>query len=319
MTLVARCILIAWFSIAPAYADDDGLTAQRILAQMIHAMESLNYDGTVVLLRNGKLETMKYFHAVAEGREQERLVSLNSPRREIVRNGNWVSCRYQDSKTVVSDHRPYERSFLIDFLKKPDEMNDLYDFVLSGEEEVAMVASYIVDIRPKDALRYARRIWVEKNRYLPLKITLYDAGGELLEQVMFTEQHVQDALPFSDEAAASELQSDRATEQDGHDPGARPFSVAHWPPGFKEIYFTRRTMHNSRLPVDHLRMSDGLASVSVYMEHKTPDMASGLRSIGAINSYSRDVDDYQVTVMGDVPPSTVKSIAEGIGVKNIRH
>ncbi len=320
MTVVVRFILIVFLSIGSAFAEGNKLTAKQILANMIQAMGALNYEGTVVFLRNGKLETMKYFHAAEQGREQERLVSLNSPLREVVRNGDQVSCRYNDTQTVVFDHRPYERSFLVNFTKNPDELDELYHFALSGEEDVAMFPAYIIDIQPKDEVRYARRIWVEKLQFLPLKITVYDLSGALLEQVVFTEQHVKHALPFSEVMPAS-AQPDEASAQliKGNDFGALPFTLTNPPAGFKEIYFARRTMHNSRLPVDHLRMSDGLTSVSVYMENKNPEMESGLRSVGAVSSYSRNLDDYQVTVMGEVPALTVKAIAEGIGLKSGVH
>ncbi|MEC4749525.1 MucB/RseB C-terminal domain-containing protein [Methylomicrobium sp. Wu6] len=313
MTVVVRFILLFFFSIGSASAEDSKLTAKQILANMIQAMGALNYEGTVVFLRNSKLETMKYFHAAEQGREQERLVSLNSPLREVVRNGDQVSCRYNDTQTVVFDHRPYERSFLVNFSRSLDELANLYDFALSGEEDVAMFPAYVIDIRPKDEFRYARRIWVEKLQFLPLKVAVYDLSGALLEQVVFTEQHVKEALPFSEVQSANANSQSQAIKD--NNPGKLRFIVTNPPVGFKEIYFARRTMHDSRLPVDHLLMTDGLASISVYMENKNPDLASGPRSVGVVNFYSRNLDDYQVTAMGEVPPLTVKTIAEGIGIK----
>jgi sigma-E factor negative regulatory protein RseB len=75
-------------------------------------------------------------------------------------------------------------------------------------------------------------------------------------------------------------------------------------------------MHDAGLPVDHLVLSDGFTSVSVYMENKNPTMQSGLQAIGAVNSYSRTLNNYQLTVMGIVPAETVKAIAEGIKLRD---
>jgi sigma-E factor negative regulatory protein RseB len=314
MTLVVRFILIVFFSIGSAFAEDSKLTAKQILANMIQAMRSLNYEGTVVFARNNKLESMKYFHAAGQGREQERLISLNSPLREVIRNGDQISCRYNDTQAVVYDHRPYERSFLINFSRNLEELAKLYDFVLSGEEDVAMFPAYVIDIQPKDEFRYARRIWIEKLQFLPLKVAVYDFSGTLLEQVVFTEQHVKGVLPFIELKPQGSHQSAQSIKDS--DPGALPFTVAESPAGFKEVFFARRKMHDTHLPVDHLLMTDGLALVSVYMENKNPEMESGQRSVGAVNFYSRNLDDHQLTVMGEVPPITVKTIAEGIELKN---
>ena len=152
---------------------------------------------------------------------------------------------------------------------------------------------------------------------MPLKIAVYDLSGALLEQVVFTEQHVREVLPFTKTKPADGNQHGQSITEST--PGVLPFSVTNLPAGFKEIYFARRAMHDSRLPVDHLLMSDGLASVSVYMENRNLEIESGFRSVGAVNFYSRDFNDYQVTVMGEVPPLTVKVIAEGIGLESSRH
>ncbi|MGJ0486169.1 MAG: MucB/RseB C-terminal domain-containing protein [Methylomicrobium sp.] len=287
---------------------------------MIQSLRALNYEGTVVFLRDGRLETMKYFHAVKQGREQERLVALNSPLREVVRNGDLVSCRYNDTQAVVFDHRPYERSFLVNFSKGLDDLGDFYDFALSGEEDVAMLSAYVIDVQPKDEFRFARRIWVEKLQFLPLKVAVYNSSGALLEQVVFTEQRVKAALPFSEAISETGHQSDMVGRaiKDG-DFGALPFIVTSPPAGFKAIYFARKTMHDSHLPVDHLLMSDGLTSISVYKESKNPEMDLGLRSVGAINYYSLNLEDYQVTAMGEAPPITVKTIVDGIRLKSAVH
>jgi len=320
MTVVVRLILIVFFSIGSALAEDSKLTAKQVLANMMQAMRVLNFEGTVVFLRNSKLESMKYFHAAARGREQERLVALNSPLREVVRNGALVSCRYNDTQTVVFDQRPYEHSFLVNFSRNLDELTPHYDFALSGVEDVAMFPAYVIDIQPKDEFRYARRIWVEKLQFLPLKVAVYDLGGALLEQIVFTEQHVRAALPFSEMKIALTPPLDQSIQSiPGNAPGALPFTVMNPPAGFKEVYYVHRTMHNSHLPVDHLLMTDGLASVSVYMENKNSEIGTGLRSLGAVNFYSRNLENYQVTVMGEVPPLTVKTIAEGIELKYARH
>ena len=69
MTSVVRFLLIFFFAAGLVDAEDTRLTAKQVLANMIGAMSALNFEGTVVLLRNGKLETMKYYHAVEAGRE----------------------------------------------------------------------------------------------------------------------------------------------------------------------------------------------------------------------------------------------------------
>jgi sigma-E factor negative regulatory protein RseB len=320
MTVIKRFFVVLLLSIGQVFADEQNISARQALMKMIHAMEVLNYKGTVAFLRNGKLEPMKYVHAAKKGVEQERLSSLNSPRREIIRDSDKVSCLYKETQQMVVDHRPFERSFLVDIPGNLEELEGIYQFDIVGEEEIVMRPSYVVAIKPKDSFRYLKKIWIEKQQFLPLKTVLYDSSGESLEQVVFTEIEIEDALPFMEfdsSDTASPVQ--HIHQSKAQSSSQAPFVLTNVPPGFREIFFTHKPIHNSGQPVDHLLLSDGFASVSVYMESKSAAMQSGLQSAGAINSFSRTIGDAQLTVMGEVPAETVKLIAEGIKLRNMKN
>jgi sigma-E factor negative regulatory protein RseB len=318
--IVIKCFFVALLlSIGMASAREQELNARQVLVKMNHAMEVLNYQGTVAFLKNGKLEPMKYVHAAEKGIEQERLLSLNSPLREIIRDADKVSCRFKETQQIVVDHRPFERSFLVDVPKNLDQLGAIYQFEMVGEEDVAMLPSYVVAIRPKDHFRYLRKLWIEKQSFLPLKIVVYDSSGVSLEQVVFTEMEVKEALPFVDVKfldTAHSAQHIHQLQPQSSDQAA--FVVTGLPKGFREVFFTRKPMHNAGQPVDHLLLSDGLTSVSIYMENKSVAMQPGLQSVGAVNSYSRTINNYQLTVMGEAPAEAVKSIAEGIKLRDLK-
>ena len=278
---------------------------------MSKAMKTSNYQGTVVFLKNGKLEAMKYFHAARHNAEQERLMSLNSPLREIIRTASQVSCHFKTTQQTFVDYRPFERSFLLDIPKNIDELGGIYSFDLVGEENIALLPTYVISIQPRDDFRYTRKIWIEKQYFLPLKAVIYDFSGQPLEQMVFTDFQVKESLPFEKEKPypidPNHL-SDSATQP--------PFVVNALPLGFQQIFFTRSPMHNSDQLVDHMVLSDGFSSVSVYMENKNTTFQPGLQSIGAVNSFSLPIGEYELTVMGEVPGKTVKFIADSIKLRN---
>ena len=319
MTVDKLFFVVLLLSIGNVLAKESELDAQQVLVKMNHAMEVLNYQGTVAFLKNDKLEPMKYVHVAAKGIQQERLLSLNSPLREIIRDADKVSCLFKETQQSLVDHRPFERSFLVDLPKNLDEAGDIYQFEMVGEENVAMLPSYVVAIQPKDNARYPRKIWVDKQQFLPLKVVLYDNSGVPLEQVVFIDIEVKEALPFADVKLLDGIQPAQHIHQlqpQSSDQAA--FIVSDLPKGFREVFFARKPMHNAEQPVDHLLLSDGFASVSIYMENKNGAMQPGLQSVGAVNSYSRTINDYQLTVMGEVPAETVKSIAEGIKLRDLK-
>jgi sigma-E factor negative regulatory protein RseB len=319
---VAQFFLVIWFAaVSVAAAGESPLPAKQILQKMVKAMAVSNYQGTVVFLKNDKLEAMKYFHSIDKTREQERLVSLNSPQREIIRNSDEVKCRFTLTGNVIADNRPYEHSFIVDVPENLDELDTTYNFEVLGEEDVAMMPSYVIAIQPKDDYRYIRKIWVAKEQFLPMKAVVYDLSGVILEQVVFTEMQVDKgstkANPATNAASVAQQVAGKAGVLD-----QAAFEVTALPQGFKKIFFSRKPLHKSEQPVDHLLLSDGFASVSVYLETKKADTApdahipDGIHSVGAINSLSRTLADSQLTVLGEVPASTVKFIAEGIKLRN---
>ncbi|MGZ8190512.1 MAG: MucB/RseB C-terminal domain-containing protein [Methylococcaceae bacterium] len=290
---------------------------KQALIKMTHGMETLNYQGTVAFLRNGKLEPMKYSHAAKNGREQERLLSLNSPLREVTRDKDKISCLFKATQQLVVDHRPFERSFLINIPKQLDELESVYSFEIVGEENVAMLPAYVIAIKPKDNFRFARKIWLEKQNFLPLKVVVYDRSDEILEQLVFTELQVKNELPFVNVNAPDNALA-RFKSQSGDQPN---FVVSSVPQGFREIFFTSRPIHNSSQPVDHLLLSDGLASISIYMEHKNTsiktdhNVSQSIQSVGAVNFISRSIGNFEIVVMGEVPAETVKLIADSVKLK----
>jgi sigma-E factor negative regulatory protein RseB len=320
MILVRIFFTLLFASISVASFAETPLTAKQMLQKMVRSMEVSNYQGTVVFLKNDKLEAMKYFHTSEKNKEQERLVSLNSPQREIIRNSDEVTCLYKLTQQVIADHRPYEHSFIVDVPKNLDELDPSYRFEVVGEEDVAMLPSYVVAIQPKDDFRYIRKIWIAKEQFLPMKAVVYDLSGVVLEQVVFTEMQVNKPLLGKDKEDVSV--SGAVTAVASVLSNQSSFEVTALPLGFKQIFFSRKPLHKSDQPVDHLLLSDGFASVSVYLEskkaYKTTDsrLSEGLNSVGAINSISRNLAESQLTVLGEVPASTVKYISEGVKLRN---
>ncbi|MFO7604177.1 MAG: sigma-E factor regulatory protein RseB domain-containing protein [Gammaproteobacteria bacterium] len=71
------------------------------LRKMQHAAHTVNYDGTFVYTQEDQLSAMRLIHRADELGEQERLISLDSTGREVIRDNKQVTCILPDSKAVV--------------------------------------------------------------------------------------------------------------------------------------------------------------------------------------------------------------------------
>lgn len=302
---------------AAAAAED----AREWLREMSQASQALNYRGTFVYLHQGRLEAMRVIHR-AGGGEHERLVALTGEAREVIRDKQRVTCILPKSKSVMVGRSVPRKPFPAALPSNLGDLTDTYDFVVQGEDRMAGRAARIVLIRPRDNFRYGYRLWLDRDSRLLLKSELIDGDNRPVEQMMFT--HIEFPAAISD----SELQSSLHGEgylRSGHDrPAEEPVTLSDWtvaqpPPGFALTHSNRHALSSpSGQPVEHLVFSDGLATISVYIE-PLPEFSEdapadvtdgtaplGASSMGAVNTLGLQRDGHHITVVGEVPRVTVE-------------
>ena len=84
------------------------------------------------------------------------------------------------------------------------------------------------------------------------------------------------------------------------------------PGGFWRESVLRRKRPGSDLFVQQMVYTDGLASLSIFIEKKTDLTQSGVSSMGAVNAFIRVLNDHSVTAIGEVPAITVRQVAESV-------
>jgi len=96
------------------------------------------------------------------------------------------------------------------------------------------------------------------------------------------------------------------------EPGGETWQAATLPPGFRLRTSTMDLSSDSSDPTLHVVYSDGLASVSVFVEPgaaRRDELMPGLARMGAAFAFTQRHDDHYVTAVGEVPEITVRMIA----------
>jgi sigma-E factor negative regulatory protein RseB len=302
---------------SPVFAQE---TARQWLDEMSSALQTLDYDGTFVYLHDGKLEAMRIIHRVDEGGQRERLFSLTGSAREVLRDDKAVTCIMPDNKSVmVGQSRPRQP-----FPVVPKDLGSVthhYRLEDAGDDRMAGYMTRVIAITPKDDLRYGYRFWIDQNTRMLLKSDLIGVDGRPIEQIMFTR------LGVGADITAAELEP--SLSGDGYswyrqedvrrdptvEPGKPDWVVHRLPAGFELTHFQRKRMRQDSAAAEHMVFSDGLATVSVYVEKiSSPgDSFSGLSTMGAVNAFGVQLKGHQVMVVGEVPPATVEMIARSVG------
>ncbi|PHV11577.1 MucB/RseB C-terminal domain-containing protein [Chitinimonas sp. BJB300] len=295
----------------------DLLTASEsvnLLHRMGMAARSLNYSGVYVYQHAEMLETFRLVHAFDASGEQERRESLDGLRREFVRNNDQIVCYLPDARPFTLDRRAANKFFPG---VMPDQASDVlsnYAFKRMEPERVAGYECQSILMEPRDKLRHPHKLCVEPSSGLLLKTTMYTTGRrEPLEQFAFTQLEIGGQISkqlLKSVLAAKSLPLEVPVAPRippvSPDVDAVQFVAENLPGGFRLVTETRSQLPGKALPVLHYLYSDGMATVSVFIEPAGNGPVSLPLTRGTVNFFSRQVDGWRITALGEVPLRTVQ-------------
>lgn len=315
--LLAALSLCAFLAPSQAMAEAPG-DPLSWLGRVASAGQRLNYSGTFIYQSGRNFETSRIVHMVDASGEYERLEVLDGSPREVIRSNGEVRCVLPDQKVVIVDRPGGKRTFPS---RLPASFTALAENYRIRKGEIGRVAgldTQLIVLEPKDDLRYGHMLWAELESGLLLKARMVDESGEIIEQFTFSDVSI--GGDIDPEALKPRYHKDgewKVVDAHGKEvPREETGWVLSAPlPGFALTSIMRRPLGRDRGEALHLLYSDGLASISVFIEPVevgiTP-IGLGPLATGAINIYKRSVDGHLVTALGEVPLHAVQRLGEGI-------
>jgi len=294
-----------------------GAEPREWLERMNHALTSRNYIGVFTHNHGGRIETLRIIHRVRGNDVSERLLALDGPGREFIREGNELTCYFPDTRAVLVEQRAPDGP-LLGALPAIDESHSLVYDIRGGERERLLGrTTHVVELQPRDEYRYGYRLWIDEQTSMPLKTQLCAATGEVIEQIVFSNIDLPERIPdsmFKPQVDASNYKWYRADQQLVKNNTPALWQVMNLPPGFRMAIRSAQALPGSSEPVEHMVFTDGIVSVSVFVEPRKADSpsAAGPARVGSSSAFSTVVDGHQVTAVGEVPPNTVEFIANQV-------
>jgi sigma-E factor negative regulatory protein RseB len=294
--------------------------ARHWLERMASAMNHMSYQGTFVYVRGDSVDTMRITHVVDENGLRERLYSVTGPQREVIRDRSGVRCVLSDDNAVMRD--PVVTGAIFPDLPIDDlsSQDGSYSFDTGGAARIGGHKGLRVTIVPGDEFRYGYDLWLEENTGLLLKWVLFDADKNALAKLVFTELKLGSDIDLKELESSTPSQDfiKLETGMPEHQVVTRAspkWQPAKLPPGFRLAAHSHEEREGENV-FEHLVYSDGLASVSVYIEklEAASNSVQGLSQIGTANAFSRSLGSRQVTVIGEVPAATVVAIGESFSM-----
>jgi sigma-E factor negative regulatory protein RseB len=198
----------------------------------------------------------------------------------------------------------------------PAEVLASYRLVVGAADRVAGLACQTLVLEPVDQMRYGYRLCVDRASGLLIKAQTLGLEREVIEQVAFTEVRINGVPDVAQLKASWSTEGWRVERADFQ---AADLESQGWhlaaPTGFVRRQDVQRSFEGAAQPALQSVLSDGLATVSVFIEPASATsvpLEENPRAQGPLSMISRRVGDATVTVVGEVPPATVAAISRSV-------
>lgn len=300
----------------PLTVSAEDAAAQGLLEKMWQADRIAGFSGQFVYSNGSHIETMRIERHSNYGGLSERLVSSAGGISDVRRDRQFVYRVDPSTKLIlvspVEDYDQREYS-----LKKAASLT-VYEV---REEGVDIVADHLcrrINVLPRDKMRYGYGFCIEPETGVLLSSRTVGPEGETLEQMVFTRVVLDTPGVLKPELEKLEQNGYQRKQAD------LPVSPIHkkllWslgdlPEGFELLEEGERFLTGNEQVVRHLLFSDGIANVSVFVQHE-PSLAAGTASVsGGLSILTEQQGDYRVTFMGEVPLKTLAHMAASFSVR----
>jgi sigma-E factor negative regulatory protein RseB len=180
-------------------------------------------------------------------------------------------------------------------------------------------------VKPKDGYRYGYRLWADQASGLLLRADVLGERGDVLETSAFSdvsigvkpqpESVLQPMKKLDGYRVIRPVLTPTRLEAEG-------WSVRQPAPGFRQVSCVKRPMEGAAVvekegaepQVLQTIYSDGLTYVSLFIEPFNPQRHTRpmLASVGATQTLMQQQGDWWITVVGDVPPATLRTFVKGL-------
>lgn len=315
MRFVLVCLLACITINAHAATDEDLWQTLQKAALAAHA---LSYQGIFVCQSGQQSKSVQIKHYFDGQHEFARNVLLDGSPREVLSQGGDLVIYNQKNEKIVIEKRRGQNMFPAVLPTNLDAIRANYLLRSGDVERIAGREAQILFLEPKDNLRYGYRFWIDTEYGLILKSVMFNSHNEMMDSIAFNQLTLVSTAdldwfkPKIDTNKNYVMEDEVAAIADNN-------SSPHWvikelPTGYRKVDQMIRMVHGKFLPVTHVVFSDGLASVSLFIEPVTKGVKprAGHCVVGNTSFYSSVAGYLQITVLGEVPEATTAQIANAV-------
>jgi sigma-E factor negative regulatory protein RseB len=302
--------------------------ARAWLTRIRSAASSANYQGTMVFSVGGTMSSSRVGHYAVGDQTYEHLEALDGRQQRILRHNDAVHTLWPQTRVAVIEKRETRAAWSTTPQQVDPQALERYEMRREGTARVAGRDATVFMLRPRDLLRFPQRLWADEATGLVLRADVIGqpegatAAPAVLESTQFSEVAI--GVRPRPETVLQELRNPRSLDgwrvvrpqQQRTELAAEGWVLQRPVAGFQLAGCVRRGMETAGDEASVLQavFTDGLTHVSLFVEPYQPQRHRGeLRARqGATGTLMQRRGEHWLTVVGDVPPATLKLFAEAL-------
>lgn len=317
--MLASAFFLISTAISPrAYAEqvEDGWQTLQKAAVAAH---ELSYRGIFIYESGHQTKAVQITHLNNGSGEYSRNVLLDSSPREVFSQGRDLVIFNPKKEKIIIQKRRGQNLFPAILPAQLEHLKISYALYVGETDSVAGRHARQLMLVPKDNFRYHHKFWVDQEYGLLLKYCMQNAKQEVLETIVFNQVNLMEKLDLN--WFRPQINSGKNYEMENEIPAEDAPDVAdNWvipdlPAGFNKVAQIKLMAHGKTTPVTQVVLSDGLATVSLFIEPARHKPRVGHHTVGNNSFYAHVQDGYQITAVGEVPQDAVEKIAESVVFK----
>ncbi|PKO44503.1 MAG: transcriptional regulator [Betaproteobacteria bacterium HGW-Betaproteobacteria-22] len=298
-----------------------------VLQKAAVAARALSYEGVFVCQTTQKTRAVQIRHLFNGQSEFSRNVVLDGSPREMLSQGGELVIYNARNKDIVIEKRRGQNMFPAVLPVNLDVVKDSYTLQAGNQERIADRQAQTLLLLAKDSLRYSYKFWVDKEFGLLLKSAMFNQQNEILESIAFNQLSLFNTVDLDWFKPNIDRKKNYVMEDESVVSAETRFPVS-WdakilPAGYQKTDQMMRAVAGKPYPVAHVVFSDGMASVSLFVEVlskrvalKNSQVKVTLIKNGNTSFYANEKNGYLVTAVGEVPEATVVQFANAVVVNN---
>lgn len=305
-------------SVNTAFAAQDDVWL--MLQKASQAARELSYKGVFVYQSGNTSKSVQLTHMNYGQGEYARMVVLDGAPREVLSQGSDVVIFSPKNEKMMIQKKRGQNMFPALLPSNMEALKTSYQAQANGVERIGGRDAFVVNLSPRDQMRFGYRFWVDKEYGLLLKVTTLGEHGDALEQISFSQLTWMDGQSMDWFKPKFDPTKSYVMDQEGPakaNSSEIDWDVAQLPAGYRKVDQVKQPVQGKALPVTQMIFSDGLASISVFIE----PLAKGARPkightvVGATHFYALANEGHQIMVVGEVPEAAVTQFANAVNFK----